>query len=94
MALPEVSWQASWKAWAGFLYVSLMSQFLGFFFWNKAMALAGVARAGQIQLLQVFVTLLGSWLLLAEPIGPSTLLFAAIVVAAVAAGRKAPVARS
>ena len=44
-------------AWAGFLYVSVFSMFLGFFAWNKGMAMGGIARIGQIQLLQPFVAL-------------------------------------
>ncbi len=92
--LPQVNWQASARAWLSFLYVAVFSQFLGFFFWNKGMALAGVAKVGQTQLLQVFVTLLGSALLLGEAIRPITLLFAAIVVAVVALGRGMAVARS
>ncbi len=91
--LPQVNWQASSGAWLSFLYVAVFSQFLGFFFWNKGMALAGVAKVGQTQLLQVFVTLLGSALLLGEAIRPVTVLFAGIVVAVVALGRRMAVAR-
>ena len=32
------------SAWAGFLYVSVFSMFLGFFAWNKGLALGGIAR--------------------------------------------------
>ena len=35
------------SAWAGLAYVSFVSQFFAFFVFNAAMALAGVARAGQ-----------------------------------------------
>ena len=34
-----------------------MSQYIGFFFWNAGLALGGVARVSQVQLLQTFVTL-------------------------------------
>lgn len=44
-------------SWWGFLYVTLMSQYLGFFAWNAGLALGGVARVSQVQLLQTFVTL-------------------------------------
>jgi len=91
--LPQVDWGASWQAWAAFFYLAIMSQFFGFFFWNKGMALAGVARVGQVQLLQVFFTFAGSAVLLAEPIAPHTILYALVVVAAVAIGRSAPVTR-
>jgi drug/metabolite transporter (DMT)-like permease len=93
-SLPEVNWSASPAAWLSFLYVAVFSQYLGFFFWNKGMALAGVAKVGQTQLLQVFVTLTGSAILLGETIRPVTALFAVIVVAAVAASRTMSVART
>ncbi len=47
----------------------MFSQFLGFFAWNKGMSLGGIARIGQMQLLQPFVTLVAAYLLLGESIG-------------------------
>ncbi len=91
--LPEINWQASPRAWLAFAYVAVFSQFLGFFFWNKAMAIAGISRIGQLQLFQIFVTLIGSWALLGEQIKPVTLVFAAIVFVTVWVGRKMPVHR-
>lgn len=78
----------------GFLYVSLMSQFFGFFFWNKGMALAGVARTGQLQLLQPFVTLAAAALLLGEDVGWRHAGFALAVVAIVMIGRRFRVKRT
>ena len=80
------------SAWAGLGYVSLFSMFLGFFAWNAGLALGGVARVGQVQLLQVFVTLGLSALVLGERIAPSTVAFAGLVVMVVAWGRRAQVA--
>ena len=57
---PPINWGASASAWSGFLYVAVFSQFLGFFAWNKGMSLGGIAKIGQMQLLQPFVTLAGS----------------------------------
>ena len=57
------------SAWAGFLYVSVFSMFLGFFAWNKGMAMGGIAKIGQIQLLQPFVALAASAALLGERVG-------------------------
>lgn len=67
----------------------MFSQFLGFFFWNNGLALAGVARAGQMQLFQIFVTLAGSWALLGEPLTAVTWAFALIVMFCVWMGRRA-----
>ncbi|WP_317203902.1 DMT family transporter [Janthinobacterium sp.] len=80
-------------AWSGFAYVSVFSMFIGFFFWYRGMALGGVARVGQTQLAQPFLSLLGAALLLGEPLEWSTALFALAVLAIVAAGRRMQVRR-
>lgn len=78
-------------AWAGFLYVALVSQLAGFFVWYRGLALGGVARVGQVQLLQPFLTLVIAALLLAEPITVTTLAFSVLVVGLVLIGRRQPV---
>jgi drug/metabolite transporter (DMT)-like permease len=80
--------QASGAAWLGFAYISVFSMFIGFFFWYRGMALGGVARVGQTQLLQPFLTLVGAAVLLHEPLTGESLLFAGAVIAVVAIGRK------
>lgn len=89
-----INWEASAAAWAGFLYVAAFSQFLGFFAWNKGLAMGGIARIGQLQLLQTFVTLLASAVLLGEQVGWLEIVFAVIVVAIVALGWRMRVART
>lgn len=84
---------ASPQAWIGFAYVSLFSMFIGFFFWYKGLALGGIARVGQVQLLQPFLTLLGAALLLGESLDPRNLAFAAAVIAVVAVGRRMGIRR-
>lgn len=81
------------KAWIAFAYLTLMSQFIGFFAWNAGLAMGGVARVGQVQLLQTFVTLGVSMLLLGESVDQRTGFYALAVVAVVFAGRYAPVRR-
>ena len=44
-------------AWASLAYLGAMSMYLGFFAWNAGLALGGVARVGQVQLVQPFLTL-------------------------------------
>jgi drug/metabolite transporter (DMT)-like permease len=92
-AIAKHGLDASPSAWAGFAYVALVSQFLGFFPWYKGLALGGVARVGQLQLLQPFLTLFASWALLGERLTPEMLVFAAAVLATVAIGRRMPVGR-
>lgn len=78
---------------AAFLYLGIFSQFLGFFAWNAGLAIGGVAKVGQVQLLQTFVTLFFSALLLGETIDGITIAFAIAVAVLVALGRNAPVNR-
>jgi drug/metabolite transporter (DMT)-like permease len=80
-----------WSSWAGLLYLALISQYFGFWLWNNALALGGVARMGQIQLLQPFATLALAALLLGETIDFRIILFATAVVVVVALGLRARV---
>ena len=93
LTINGINWSASWQAWTGFAYVAIFSQFLGFAFWNKGLALGGIAHVGQTQLFQIFITLIGSALLLGETIHSTTIIFALIVGFAVAMGKRAPVSR-
>src|SRR3982074_1554167 len=56
LAMPQDLTQIARKPWLGLLYVALFSQWIGFFAWNAGMAIGGIARVSQIQLLQPFVT--------------------------------------
>lgn len=84
---------ASPRAWIGFGYVSLFSMFIGFFFWYKGLALGGIARVGQVQLLQPFLTLVGAALILGETLDMRNVLFAFAVIAVVAIGRRMTIKR-
>ena len=74
-----------------FLYLALVSQLFGFFFWNKGLALGGVARVSQTQLLQPIVTLVASAFLINETINLQTIVFAILVIVTVAIGKKMPI---
>lgn len=63
-----------------FLYLSLISQLFGFFVWYKGLALGGIARVSQVQLLQTFLTIAFSAFLLHEKIDSLTILFSVLVV--------------
>lgn len=82
------------SAWAGLAYVSFVSMYLSFFVFNAAMAMAGVARAGQITLLQPFVIVALSIPINGEAFEPETLLFAAAVVGTVIVGQRMGVKRA
>jgi drug/metabolite transporter (DMT)-like permease len=72
------------KPWLALLYVAVFSQWIGFFAWNAGMAIGGIARVSQVQLLQPFVTFTLAALFNGETITPQIVLFAAAVVATVA----------
>ena len=85
--------QADLVAWSSFLYLSIFSMFIGFFFWYGGMAIGGIARVSQVQLLQPFCTLLASAILVSEPITSINIIFASLVIATVMIGRKMLVRR-
>jgi drug/metabolite transporter (DMT)-like permease len=72
------------KPWLALLYVAVFSQWIGFFAWNAGLAMGGIARVSQVQLLQPFVTFALAAFFNGETITPQILLFAAAVVATVA----------
>jgi drug/metabolite transporter (DMT)-like permease len=61
------------SAWVGFAYASVFSMWLGFFAWYRGLALGGVVRVSQVQLLQPFLALLFAVPVLGERLRPSTL---------------------
>jgi len=81
------------SAWAGLAYVSFISQFFAFFVFNAAMAMGGVARIGQLMLLQPFVIVALSVPVNGEQFDLSTLLYAAAVVIVVLVGQRMGVSR-
>jgi drug/metabolite transporter (DMT)-like permease len=103
VALPLAGWDL-WRhgaalgdvgaaAWSGFAYTCVFSMFVGFIFWYRGMAKGGVARVGQVQLLQPFLTLLGAAAVLGEPLQAAHLLFALAVIGTVALGRRMAIKR-
>jgi drug/metabolite transporter (DMT)-like permease len=87
---PQAFAAADAVAWGAFAYVTLISQIAGFFAWYNGLVLGGIARVGQVQLLQVFFTIGFAALLFGEAVHPATWLFAAGVVLAIVIGRSGP----
>jgi drug/metabolite transporter (DMT)-like permease len=81
------------RAWLGLGYTTVFSTIVGFFFWYRGLALGGVARVGQVQLVQPFLSLAGAWVLLGEPLTLANCGFALAVIGVVAAGRRMQVKR-
>ncbi len=80
-------------AWLGLAYVSVISMFLGFFAWYAGLARGGVAKVGQVQLLQPLLTFLWAGLILGERVGLGTVLAATGVLASVIVTQRARVRR-
>jgi drug/metabolite transporter (DMT)-like permease len=83
-----VDYDVSLQSWLGFAYLAIFSMFLGFFAWYKGLALGGVAQIGQLQLLTPFLAFSWSALWLGESISALQWLVAAVVVLAIALGKK------
>lgn len=77
------------RALLAFAWLSFGSMFLGFFAWYRGLAVGGIARVGQVQLLQPFLTVLACALLLGEPVSGETWVFALAVIAVIVGGRQA-----
>ena len=63
--------------------------YLGFFAWYRGLALAGIARGGQVQQLQALLTLGWSALLLGERVTRVTVLAAVAVIVCVVWAQRA-----
>lgn len=96
LTIPATLWvwpaaAVSPAAWTGFAYVSVFSMWLGFFAWYRGLAVGGVVKVSQVQLLQPFLSLLFAVPVLGEPLQAATVGFALAVLAVVFIGRRMPV---
>jgi drug/metabolite transporter (DMT)-like permease len=81
------------SSWIGLGYVGLVSQYTAFFVFNAGLAIGGIARVGQVMLLQPFMIVALALPVNGEAIDVETLLFAAAVVATVLIGQRMRVTR-
>jgi drug/metabolite transporter (DMT)-like permease len=77
------SYHTSAGAWTCLALLGISSMYLAFFAWYRGLALAGIARGGQMQQLQALLTLVWSALLLGEHVTAPTVLAALAVIACV-----------
>ena len=80
-------------AWTSFIYLSLFSMYIGFFFWYEGLAIGGIARVSQVQLTQPFCTLIAASVLLGDSLTIMNLVFAFLVISTVILGKKMLVKR-
>ena len=78
-------------AWMSLVLLGVSSMYLGFFAWYRGLALAGIARGGQVQQLQALLTLAWSALLLREHVTRVTVLAAVAVIVCVVWAQRARV---
>lgn len=71
-------------AWQQFLFLSLVNSLIGFFFWFKGMAIAGVSAASQIQLIQPFLTYFVGVTFLKETPSWTVAIFSVLIVVIIA----------
>ena len=88
-----VSLPSTWSgvgapAWAGLAYVSVFSMLVGFIFWYRGLALGGIAKVGQLQLLQPFFGLALAGLLLHEPVAWTMIAVTGLIVLCVAGAKR------
>lgn len=76
------------SVWLAVGYVSLFSMLIGFIFWYKGLAAGGIAAVGQLQLLQPFLGLALSALLLHEAVNPQMIIVSFGVILCVLGARR------
>jgi drug/metabolite transporter (DMT)-like permease len=88
-SLPHGLWRVppSGEAWIGLTYLTLISQFLAFYFFYKGLALGGVAKMSQLQLLSPFLSIYAAHLVLGEVVDATVIVGAMLITAIVVAGR-------
>ena len=78
----------SLQSWLALGYLSVFTMFLGFFCWYKGLAIGGIAKVSQLQLLSPFSGLTLAALFLNEPLHLIHWLLAFAVVVCIALGRR------
>jgi drug/metabolite transporter (DMT)-like permease len=74
------------EAWVGLAYLTAVSQFIGFFFYYKGLALGGIAKMSQVQLLLPFLAIFAAHWILGEKIDGSVIVGTVVISAIVVAG--------
>ena len=80
--------EVHWTSWAGVVYGGVIVQFVAYACWNAALAVGGVARVSQLQVLQPLFTIAIAALILGEAVDLETVLFAVAIVIIVALSRR------
>jgi drug/metabolite transporter (DMT)-like permease len=82
-----------YSGYISFLYLGVVSQFFAFIAWYKGLSLGGIARVSQVQLIQTFVTLIASSLILNEKISMRMIVFTILIILTIWIGKQMPIYR-
>jgi drug/metabolite transporter (DMT)-like permease len=80
------------RGWLAFAFLALINSLVGFFFWYRALAIGGVPKISQIQLLQTFFTFGFAALWLNETITLTMIFCLIATIVVVWISKKIPVA--
>jgi drug/metabolite transporter (DMT)-like permease len=94
IGLPAIQPHVVWTAWFGFAYISVVSMYVAFFAWYSGLAMGGVARVSQIQLLQPVMSLVWAAIFLHEHIDALIAVVALIVLISVFGSKRSAIAPS
>jgi drug/metabolite transporter (DMT)-like permease len=78
-------------AWFSLAYLGIVSMFLGFFAWYAGLALGGIARVSQVQLIQPLLSLVWATIFLHEHLDALIVVVAVIVLVSVFGSRRSAV---
>jgi drug/metabolite transporter (DMT)-like permease len=92
IGLGPVSGHEPMTAWIGFAYLGTVSMYFGFFAWYAGLAIGGVARVSQIQLIQPLLSLVWAGLFLHERLDALIIAVALVVMVSVMGSRRSAVA--
>ncbi len=85
LATVDRTWSLpSWQAWLGFWYAGIISMFVGSVAWYQGLAAGGIARIGQLNLIQPILALGWSALLLGEHVSWPFFVTAIVVLVSMA----------
>jgi drug/metabolite transporter (DMT)-like permease len=86
--LGSIGGNERWTAWAAFAYLGLVSMFFGFFAWYAGLAMGGIARVSQVQLMQPLLSVTWAVIFLHEHADWLLFAVASVVLAAVFGSRR------
>lgn len=81
-------------AWVSLGYLGAVSMFLGFFAWYAGLAIGGIARVSQVQLLQPMLSLVWATLFLHEHLDALIVAVAAVVLVSVAGSKRSAIVQA